>query len=159
MSTQSLQLVDKVVEEEELLEMERMEIRSRVESPSRSANVLEKLMTSISSQLKTVAQQQSFMSQQQGHFSNQLSAMSHQQGSLTSDISVVQERLDRVEKSLQGSGKGARAQTTGSRVQELPPARSSRLDPQVNLSHPWLTYGKVTTPKGLVRRQNLSVGA
>src|SRR6218665_3184575 len=66
MSTKSLHLIDKEVDEEELLEMERMEIRSRVESPSlRSATVLETRMTSISSQLTT-------MSQQQGHFSKKL---------------------------------------------------------------------------------------
>jgi len=51
MSTQSLHLVGQEVEEE-LLEMERMEIRSRVESPSiRPATVLETLVTGISSQL------------------------------------------------------------------------------------------------------------
>jgi len=33
--------------------------------------------------------------------------MSHQQGSLTAEISGVLERLDRVEESLQGSGKGS----------------------------------------------------
>src|SRR6218665_3330001 len=76
MSTQSLHLIEQEVEGEGLEMMERMEIRSRTDSPSlRSATVLETLMTSISSQLKT-------MSQQQGRFSKQLSAMSQQQSSM-----------------------------------------------------------------------------
>jgi len=89
MSTQFLHIIDKEVDEE-LLEMERMEIMSRVESPSlRSATVLETRMTSISSQLTTMSQQQghfskklSAMSQQQSAMSQQQNAMSHQQGSV-----------------------------------------------------------------------------
>src|SRR6218665_3876715 len=73
------------------------------------------LMSSIASQVTTM--QSSFSSQLgtlQSNFSRQLSAMSqqqsamsHQQGSLTAEISGVLERLDRVEESLQGSGKGS----------------------------------------------------
>src|SRR6218665_1183475 len=108
--------------------MERMEIRSRprVDSPSQRPLALETLMSSIATVM-----QSSFSSQLgalQSNFSRQLSAMSHQQGSLTAEISGVLERLDRVEES-KAVVREARAQTTGSRIQELPPARSSRLYP------------------------------
>ena len=84
-----------------------MEIRSRprVDSPSQRPLALETLMSSIATVM-----QSSFSSQLgalQSNFSRQLSAMSHQQGSLTAEISGVLERLDRVEESRQGSGKGS----------------------------------------------------
>src|SRR6218665_3528380 len=94
MSTQSLHLIEQEVEGEGLEMMERVEIRSRTDSPSlRSATVLETLMTSISSQLTTMSQLQghfskqlSAMSQQQSAMSQQQSTMSHQQGSLTVEL-------------------------------------------------------------------------
>jgi len=91
MSTQSLHLVDQEVEEEEL---SIMEIRSRNDSPfQRPTSVLQTFMTGISNQLEAMSQQQNAMSQQQN-------AMSQQQ-------SHLMERLDCVEESLHGSGKGS----------------------------------------------------
>ena len=112
MSTQSLHLIEQEVEGEGLEMMERVEIRSRTDSPSlRSATVLETLMTSISSQLTSMTQQQghfskqlSSMAQQQGDFSGQLTSMSYQQSHLNAEI---MDRLDRVEESIHGSGKGS----------------------------------------------------
>src|SRR6218665_1348751 len=92
MSTQSLHLIDKEVEQEE-----RMEIRSRVDSPSERPLALEMLMSSIASQLTSMAQQQ-------GDFSSQLTSMSYQQSHLNAEL---MERLDRVEESFHGSGKGS----------------------------------------------------
>ena len=84
MSTQSLHLVDQEVEEEEL---SIMEIRSRNDSPfQRPTSVLQTFMTGISNQLEAMSQQQNAMSQQQSH---------------------LMERLDCVEESLHGSGKGS----------------------------------------------------
>src|SRR6218665_1652663 len=108
MSNQSLHLIDKEVEEEELLEMERMEIRSRVDSPSQRPLALEMMMLSIASQLTTMqssfSHQLTSMAQQQGHFSSQLTSMSYQQSHLNAEI---MERMDRVEESIHGSGKGS----------------------------------------------------
>ena len=82
MSTQSLHLIDKEVEQEE-----RMEIRSRVDSPSERPLALEMLMSSIASQLTTMqssfSHQLTSMAQQQGHFSSQLTSMSYQQSQLS----------------------------------------------------------------------------
>src|SRR6218665_2550168 len=89
MSTQSLHLIDKEVEQEE-----RMEIRSRVDSPSERPLALEMLMSSIASQLTTM----------QSSFSHQLTSMSYQQSHLNAEL---MERLDRVEESIHGSGKGS----------------------------------------------------
>jgi len=74
-----------------------MEIRSRVDSPSERPLALEMLMSSIASQLTSMAQQQ-------GDFSSQLTSMSYQQSHLNAEL---MERLDRVEESIHGSGKGS----------------------------------------------------
>src|SRR6218665_230047 len=111
MSTQSLHLIEQEVEGEGLDMMERMELRSRTDSPSQRPSVLETLMTSISGQLASMSQQQSqfshqltSMAQQQGDFSGQLTSMSYQQSHLNAEI---MDRLDRVEESIHGSGKGS----------------------------------------------------
>src|SRR6218665_1642053 len=108
MSTQSLHLIEQEVEGEGLEMIERMEIRSRTDSPLQRPLALEMLMSSIASQLTTM--QSSFfhqltsMAQKQGDFSSQFTSMSYQQSHLNAEI---MERLGRVEESIHGSGKGS----------------------------------------------------